>query len=428
MNYNFHRRGFTLIELLVVIAIIAILAAILFPVFAKAREKARQTTCMNNQRQIAAAILMFIQDHDETFPTAASFTTDMASSYGMTGKVWDCPTSSFKGTDGTPDYFYVGGSFLSDAALGDIRRPTSAVMLTDLASPKDNKSYIDDKGATDCMQAYAQVAARHNNGAVFAYVDGHIGYLTADKISGTTFADSVVGGSVFKPSALQDFDTKWEGHPNNFPRDIYPFVSQSDMTTIVGFGPWATGNPLWILQATLPTSNTGATDTGLLPDYLNKTASFTGITWPASGSKSWTVMWNTTNIDARGYIAGLLHNGDGTYAGPNAAQTGNITLVPAAGASEAKKIGLLLVSWHNYSGSSPSASAQVNYVDVGTTRYDFSATSPIASKSVLSQGQGVKMILRSYLVPILANKTVTFNVTMTRGCGSQATLYVTLEP
>jgi len=54
--------------LLVVIAIIAILAAILFPVFAKAREKARTNTCLNNQRQIALAVLMYVQDHDEAFP------------------------------------------------------------------------------------------------------------------------------------------------------------------------------------------------------------------------------------------------------------------------------------------------------------------------------------------------------------------------
>ena len=53
------RRGFTLIELLVVIAIIAILAAILFPVFARAREKARQTTCTSNQKQIAALVQMY---------------------------------------------------------------------------------------------------------------------------------------------------------------------------------------------------------------------------------------------------------------------------------------------------------------------------------------------------------------------------------
>ena len=62
------KRGFTLIELLVVIAIIAILAAILFPVFASAREKARQSTCTNNEKQIGLGILQYMQDFDETFP------------------------------------------------------------------------------------------------------------------------------------------------------------------------------------------------------------------------------------------------------------------------------------------------------------------------------------------------------------------------
>ena len=63
------RRGFTLIELLVVVAIIAILAAILFPVFARAREKARQSTCQSNQKQIALAMRMYMQDYDETLCT-----------------------------------------------------------------------------------------------------------------------------------------------------------------------------------------------------------------------------------------------------------------------------------------------------------------------------------------------------------------------
>jgi prepilin-type N-terminal cleavage/methylation domain-containing protein len=63
-----HRSGFTLIELLVVIAIIAILAAILFPVFAQAREKARQTSCLSNTKQAALALLMYSQDYDELHP------------------------------------------------------------------------------------------------------------------------------------------------------------------------------------------------------------------------------------------------------------------------------------------------------------------------------------------------------------------------
>src|SRR5579871_4408391 len=76
-------RGFTLIELLVVIAIIAILAAILFPVFAQARSKARQASGTSNAKQVGLAILMYVQDFDEQFPRAG----------------WDCETSP--GDDGS---------------------------------------------------------------------------------------------------------------------------------------------------------------------------------------------------------------------------------------------------------------------------------------------------------------------------------------
>src|SRR6201987_4966907 len=66
------KKGFPLIELLVVIAIIAILAAILFPVFAQAREKARQATCISNLKQLGAACMMYAQDYDESYPMLES--------------------------------------------------------------------------------------------------------------------------------------------------------------------------------------------------------------------------------------------------------------------------------------------------------------------------------------------------------------------
>lgn len=80
-----NQRGFTLIELLVVIAIIAILAAILFPVFAQAREKARAITCISNMRQMSNAVAMFTQDHEEYLPKG--FFNDQADG----GQPWNQP-------------------------------------------------------------------------------------------------------------------------------------------------------------------------------------------------------------------------------------------------------------------------------------------------------------------------------------------------
>src|SRR6478736_3354335 len=81
------RQGFTLIELLVVIAIIAILAAILFPVFAQAREKARQTSCTSNVKQLATGIMMYVQDYDEMFPRGNQDATT-AECNGAPGGCW----------------------------------------------------------------------------------------------------------------------------------------------------------------------------------------------------------------------------------------------------------------------------------------------------------------------------------------------------
>src|SRR6266566_1696684 len=78
------KPAFTLIELLVVIAIIAILAAILFPVFARAREKARSAVCLSNEKQIASAVLMYMQDYDERFPFVLDWSANWTAASGAT--------------------------------------------------------------------------------------------------------------------------------------------------------------------------------------------------------------------------------------------------------------------------------------------------------------------------------------------------------
>src|SRR5581483_4248901 len=102
-----HVNGFTLIELLVVIAIIAILAAILFPVFAQAREKARQISCASNEKQLGLAIIQYVQDYDETYPIGFCDWTGTAptwpvgiSPYVKTFKVFQCPDDSL--SEGIP--------------------------------------------------------------------------------------------------------------------------------------------------------------------------------------------------------------------------------------------------------------------------------------------------------------------------------------
>src|SRR5215203_4948042 len=91
------RRGFTLIELLVVIAIIAILAAILFPVFAQARESARMTSCLSNMKQLSLGMMMYVQDYDEKFPGSRIFCADLTTGQPIancvesnrdTGNIW----------------------------------------------------------------------------------------------------------------------------------------------------------------------------------------------------------------------------------------------------------------------------------------------------------------------------------------------------
>jgi prepilin-type N-terminal cleavage/methylation domain-containing protein/prepilin-type processing-associated H-X9-DG protein len=124
-------RGFTLIELLVVIAIIAILAAILFPVFAQAREKARAISCISNQKQMGTAVLMYAQDYDDgivawikpreyaTQPRAERLWTGMLQPYIKNGAPADPTAATFKATGAFKCPSYSDASFRLGAETAD---------------------------------------------------------------------------------------------------------------------------------------------------------------------------------------------------------------------------------------------------------------------------------------------------------------------
>ena len=195
--------GFTLIELLVVIAIIAILAAILFPVFARAREKARETSCLSQLKQLGLSLHMYAQDYDETFPMAYytdwvhywDVTTDWVTETGpgfiepymRSGQIRACP--SFRGSGGDRKYtgYAYNTSFLgpnpydgwgpgrSPATLAQVQTPTDTVMVCDSAlwysGAANGSNMLKAPGEVDYYGP--NVHFRHNGVANVGYVDGH---------------------------------------------------------------------------------------------------------------------------------------------------------------------------------------------------------------------------------------------------------------
>ena len=149
------RVGFTLIELLVVIAIIAILAAILFPVFSKAREKARQTACISNQKQIALAFIIWSQENDEKFPPA----TDWSTAVGVSGKVLICPTQGKNSAANQGNNSYGYSDRIAGRTLGEFPDPSSEVLIAD-----SNANVL----------VVFNVDQRHAGGAIVGWADGHV--------------------------------------------------------------------------------------------------------------------------------------------------------------------------------------------------------------------------------------------------------------
>lgn len=227
---NNKKSAFTLIELLVVIAIIAILAAILFPVFAQAREKARQTSCLSNMKQVGLGLLMYVQDYDENYPRADYWAPTPPLNPAATGtfaarvnhykwpawvlpytknvNIFRCPSRTrdqiawdqngeYKG-DGYALNLSVSGrplnpvgenpSFLG-GTLSGIQTPADTWVLMELRN-QISFSYISASGVLwpaalrESWTPYLmpngvpdKINAPHSDGFTFAYADGHAKYL-----------------------------------------------------------------------------------------------------------------------------------------------------------------------------------------------------------------------------------------------------------
>ncbi|MFA4017003.1 MAG: hypothetical protein RUDDFDWM_002115 [Candidatus Fervidibacterota bacterium] len=214
-----HRRfGFTLIELLVVITIIAILAAILFPVFAKAREKARTASCQSNMKQLMLAVLAYAQDFDERLPGENYAYGGDGNTPGVDGgwrgaiypyvknaQVYICPSHQPAAPlfDGRYNDKGTNASYAINDAHQDPGPPTPPNDGTSLAQIEDASRVIfliESTGAPDDTTPAgnargwvptASWATRHLEGANYGFVDGHVKWLKPTVIDSAT-SDSLL--------------------------------------------------------------------------------------------------------------------------------------------------------------------------------------------------------------------------------------------
>lgn len=210
------RRGFTLIELLVVIAIIAILAAILFPVFARARENARRTSCTSNLKQIGLGVMMYTQDYDEMYPMYRRNTTEpppipayktdywewqhMVYPYTKNEQVYRCPngnpaTSPYNGHYGV-NYGLISGTSISLAAV-QATATTYMIMDSGTSYITQSDAYRVNKGGARYLPGAGKFVTpevavssgyytsdfengRHFDGVTMAFADGHAKWLKSE--------------------------------------------------------------------------------------------------------------------------------------------------------------------------------------------------------------------------------------------------------
>lgn len=220
------RAAFTLIELLVVVAIIAILAAILFPVFAQARDKARQTSCLSNLKQMGLAMMQYVQDNDEAVPLRNNGNNSYQKAdppdywmamepYLKNRQVRVCVSDTSEVNDGNTQggksYCINGHLFFSDFAdgsgfIGAINAPAQVILFTEWLQgdtfnqyvsryiSADNIKFAVDKQATDATakRQYAAIT-RHVGGTNWLLADGHAKWHRLEQIE---YANATNTGSL----------------------------------------------------------------------------------------------------------------------------------------------------------------------------------------------------------------------------------------
>ena len=246
------RRGFTLIELLVVIAIIALLAAILFPVFSQARAKARQASCQSNLKQIGLGLAQYSQDYDErtvplyyalpgasqywwgqviSSPSSVDMSAGLLQPYMKNSQILDCPDGASLPVTTPPQPFAYGVNFLilgsnnMGVPLASIQAPAETVAFADSARYRSNFTPNVDRfnQVTPLGQArksgqFHTVSGRHQGSANVLWLDGHVKAMKV-QFPDTTTANGIGGqaqqiGDLINPNYPPDACTYNTANPS----------------------------------------------------------------------------------------------------------------------------------------------------------------------------------------------------------------------
>lgn len=225
------RHGFTLIELLVVIAIIAILAAILFPVFARARAKAHQSSCLSNVKQIALGLLMYANDYDEMLPAAANppgswtpYWRTRIYPYVKNAQLFKCPaiypvTNTSELVPGTTNQYFLR-SYTTNA-LGWGWTPAMGQSLAMI--PKPAETILTGESKDDGVMPYwhqgagietSRLTSPHSQTANYSFADGHAKAMKAIATGTPVNMWSIEDDGVATPQEMLDALNKASTDPN----------------------------------------------------------------------------------------------------------------------------------------------------------------------------------------------------------------------